>query len=220
MKKIAVVLAGSGSKDGSEIHESVLTLLALKKNNAEYICFAPNKKQNHVINHTDNSIVRNEKRNVLTESARIARGEIKDLKNYNPEKIDALIFPGGLGVAKNLFTFAVDGVECSIDPLVQQSILDTIEARKPIGAICISPLLVARALRDSNIKPKVTAGNSKELMNSIKNMKAIAEEKKVDEICYDEVNKIVTTPAYTIGKDIAEVSSGIEKLVKKIIQIC
>lgn len=219
MKKIAVVLAGCGVKDGSEIHEAVATLLAIKRNNAEYICFAPNKEQYQVIDHIKNSNVKNENRNMMIESARIARGEIKDLNKYNPEDFDALVFPGGLGVAKNLFTYAVDGVDCKIDPLVEKKILDTREKDKPIGAICISPLLIARALRDSNLKPKVTVGNQEELMESVKAMGAIPIEKKVDEIYYDEVNKIVSTPAYTIGKDIAEVASGIEKLVKKVIEI-
>lgn len=219
MKKIAVVLAGCGSKDGSEIHESVITLLALERKNAKYICFAPDKNQYHVIDHTTDESINNEKRNVLTESARISRGEIKQLNDYNPNDYDALIFPGGFGVAKNLFTYAVDGVECKIDSIVEKTILDTIKAGKPIGAICISPLLIARALRDSNLKFRITVGDNEELMNDVKNMGGIPEKRKVDEICYDEVNKIVSVPAYTIGQNISEVASGIEKLVEKIIEI-
>ena len=219
MKKIAVVLAGCGVKDGSEIHEAVATLLAIKKNNADYICFAPNKSQYNVVNHSINKTVENENRNMLVESARISRGKIKDLKEYNQDDFDALVFPGGFGVAKNLFTYALDGVECKIDSQVEKMILDTIEKDKPIGAICISPLLVARALRDSNLKPKVTMGNREDLMEAVKAMGGIPVEKKVNEIYYDEVNKIVSTPAYTIGKNIAEIYSGIEKLVEKIIEI-
>lgn len=219
MKKIAVVLAGCGVKDGSEIHEAVATLLAIKKNNADYICFAPNKSQYNVVNHSINKTVENENRNMLVESARISRGKIKELKEYNPDDFDALVFPGGFGVAKNLFTYALDGVECKIDSQVEKMILDTIEKDIPIGAICISPLLVARALRDSNLKPKVTMGNREDLMEAVKAMDGIPVEKKVDEIYYDEVNKIVSTPAYTIGKNIAEIYSGIEKLVEKIIEI-
>ena len=219
MKKIAVVLAGCGVKDGSEIHEAVATLLAIKKNNADYICFAPNKSQYNVVNHSINKTVENENRNMLVESARISRGKIKDLKEYNPDDFDALVFPGGFGVAKNLFTYALDGVECKIDSQVEKMILDTIEKDKPIGAICISPLLVARALRDSNLKPKVTMGNREDLMEAVKAMGGIPVEKKVNEIYYDEVNKIVSTPAYTIGKNIAEIYSGIEKLIEKIIEI-
>ncbi len=219
MKKIAVVLAGCGVKDGSEIHEAVATLLAIKKKNADYICFAPNKNQCNVVDHSINKTVDNENRNMLVESARISRGEIKELKEYNPDDFDALVLPGGFGVAKNLFTYAIDGVECKIDSEVEKMILDTIEKDKPIGAICISPLLVTRALRDSNLKPKVTMGNREDLMESVKAMGGIPIEKKVDEIYYDEVNKIVSTPAYTIGKSIAEIYSGIEKLVEKIIEI-
>lgn len=218
-KKIAVVLAGCGVQDGTEIHESVITLLAIKKQNAEYVCFAPNTEQYHVIDHTTNEPMIHEKRNVLTESARIARGDIRALNKYDPHDFHAVIFPGGLGVAKNLFTYAIDGVECDINPLVQQVILDTMEAGKPIGAICISPVLIARALRDSNIKFKVTVGNRKELMNVVKNMGGIPVEKAVSEIYHDETNNIVSTPAYTIGKHIAEVAEGIEKLVAKIIDI-
>ena len=219
MKKIAVALAGCGVKDGSEIHESVLTLLSIIKNNAEYVCFAPDKDQYHVVNHTKNEPVDGNKRNMLIEGARIARGEIKDLEEYDPKEFDAIVFPGGLGVAKNLFTYAIDGVDCKIDSLVEKTILDQIESGKPIGAICISPLLIARALRDSNLKPKLTVGDREELMEAVKAMGGIPIEKKVDEIYYDEVNNIVSTPAYTIGKDISEVNSGIEKLVKKIIEI-
>lgn len=219
MKKVAVVLAGCGVEDGSEIHESVVTLLNLKRNNAEYTCFAPNKEQYHVINHKTSKSIENENRNMMVESARISRGEIKDLKEYNPDDFDALIFPGGFGVAKNLFTYAVDGVECEIDPVVEKAILDTREANKTIGAICISPLLVARAFKDSNIKPKVTVGTGKDLINAVKKMGGIPEKREVDEICYDDVNKIVSTPAYTIAKDISEAASGIEKLIKKVIEI-
>lgn len=219
MKKVAVVLAGCGSKDGSEIHEAVTTLLALKRNNADYVCFSINKNQHHVVDHTKDEPLAKENRNMLIESARIARGEIKDLKEYKPEDFDALIFPGGFGVAKNLFTYALDGVECKIDSLVEKTILDTRAAGKPIGAICISPLLVTRAFRDSNIKPKVTVGKGEDLIEAVKKLGGIPEKKEVDEICYDEVNKIVSAPAYTIGENISEVASGIEKLVKKIVEI-
>ncbi len=219
MKKIAVVLAGCGVKDGSEIHEAVITLLTIKRNNADYECFALNKNQYEVINHATNQSVTNEQRTMFVESARISRGEIKDLTSYDPKEFDALIFPGGLGVAKNLFTYAIDGVDCEIDSSVLKAILDTREAKKPIGAICISPLLIARAFKDSNVKPKVTIGNDEELIAAVKNFGGRPEKKKVNEICYDETFKIVSTPAYTIAKDISEVASGIEILVKKIIEI-
>ena len=219
MKKIAVVLAGSGVNDGTEIHEAVITLLAIKRNKADYVCFAPDKNQYEVIDHTSNSSVESEQRNILVESARIARGDIKDLKMYDPKDFDAIVFPGGLGVAKNLFTYAIDGVECEIDDTVAKVILDTKEAGKPIGAICISPLLITRAFKDSNVKPKVTIGDNKDLIAAVKNFGGRPVEKKVNEICYDEVFKIVSTPAYTMAQDIAEAASGIEKLVKKIIEI-
>ncbi|MEF8849012.1 MAG: isoprenoid biosynthesis glyoxalase ElbB [Candidatus Thermoplasmatota archaeon] len=219
MKKIAVVLAGCGVKDGSEIHESVITLLQLKKHNLDYQCFSLDKKQHHVIDHTKNKPVKNENRNMLTESARIARGEIKKIDEYNPADYDALIFPGGFGVAKNLFTYAIDGLECKIDEKIKKAIIETHRKEKPIGAICISPLLITRAFQDLDITPEVTIGNGEQLMDDVEKIGGKPIPKKVYQIHYDEKNKIVTTPAYTIAKDIAEAASGIEKLVEKIVDL-
>jgi enhancing lycopene biosynthesis protein 2 len=220
MKKIAVVLAGCGVYDGAEIHESVITMLKLKRLGCDYQCFAPDKPQAHVVDHISGQPVEGEGRSVLVESARIARGEIKALSEYRPDDFNALIFPGGFGVAKNLFTFAFEGADCSLDAEVQKAILDTHAAGKPIGAICISPVLMARAFRDTGIKIRVTAGTSDELRHAVMAMGADFIALPVDQICVDEANKIISCPAYTIANDIAEAASGIEKLVNKIVQMC
>ena len=220
MKKIAIVLAGCGVFDGAEIHESVLTMLYLRKTGHEYFCFAPNRPQYHVIDHTKEQPVEYESRNILIEGARIARGEIKKIEEYNPSDFDALIFPGGFGVAKNFFSFVFDGINCTIQYDIEKVIRDTNKQGKPIGAMCISPVLIVRSFKGSPIKPVVTIGNVPELIEAIEKMGGEHRECKVDEICVDEKNHIVTCPAYTIANNIAEAASGIEKLVNKIIEIC
>ena len=158
-KNIGVVLAGSGVFDGSEIHETVLTLLALDEAEAKIICFAPNIDQMHVINHIKGEPVAGETRNVLLESARIARGDINDITSASASKLDALVFPGGYGAAKNLCTFAVDGTKCKINSEVERLVKEMFQANKPIGFICIAPVLAAKILGEH--KPKLTIGNDK-----------------------------------------------------------
>ena len=218
MKKIAVVLAGCGVQDGSEIHEATITLLAIQRAGHTYECFAPDKLQYEVVDHTTDETM-NEDRNVLTEAARIARGDILPLDDYDPEDYDALIFPGGNGVAKNLFTFAVDGIDCDIDPLVKQVILDTYAEGHPIGAICISPLLVVKAFEDMDVSPTVTLGNVADMTAAVEALGGRHIAKAVDDICVDEANKIVTTPAYIMAKNIGEAAAGIEKLVARVIEM-
>ncbi len=215
MKKIAVVLAGCGVHDGSEIHEATITLLAIKRAGHTYDCFAPDKLQHEVIDHVGEETM-NEERNVLTEAARIARGDIHPLDDYQPEDYDALIFPGGNGVAKNLFTFAIDGVDCDIDPLVRQAIRDTYAEENPIGAICISPLLVVKAFEDMDVTPTVTLGDVADMAAAVEQLGGRHMAKEVDDACVDEANRIVTTPAYVTAKDISEAADGIEQLVARV----
>jgi enhancing lycopene biosynthesis protein 2 len=144
-KKIAVILSGCGNKDGAEIHESVMTLWAIHTHGAEYQCFAPNIEQHHVLNFITNQEM-DEKRNVLVESARIARGDIKDLKTYKTDDYDALVMPGGLGVAKNLSTFAFEGPDCTVNEDVVRAVRETAAQNKPIGALCIAPAIIAKIL--------------------------------------------------------------------------
>ena len=220
MKKIAVVLAGSGHIDGSEITEAVSTLLALSKFHTSVQCFSLNKNQVDVVDHLT-KLNQNEKRNLLTEAARIARGNIKDLAELKVADFDALIFPGGLGVAKNLFDYAYKKCKANIDPLVQNTILEFNKNKKYIGAICISPMLIARAFMDSNIKPIITLGRAEEPALDTEKFGAIHQLKDVTEICIDEENKIVTTPAFMQGdSSLYEVYVGIEKLVEFIVEKC
>ena len=150
MAKIGVLLSGCGVYDGSEIHEAVLTLLALDRAGAEIICMAPNMDHYHVINHITQEVME-EKRNVLVESARIARGEIKDIENVNASDLDGLILPGGLGAAKNLSEFAVKGPETSVHPEVKRILNEMAEAGKPIGAICIAPATLTREIGRAHV---------------------------------------------------------------------
>ncbi|UCD16967.1 MAG: isoprenoid biosynthesis glyoxalase ElbB [Candidatus Zixiibacteriota bacterium] len=219
MKKVGVILAGCGVYDGSEIHEAVLTLLYLDRAGAEIHCFAPDKDQMHVVNHATGQPAEGEKRNTLVESARIARGEIKPLSQLNLDNLDAIIFPGGFGAAKNLCSFAVDGDRCDIDPEVAAVIQDAAARKKVVGAICISPVVVARALRDSGKKPELTIGTDKATGDALAVLKAKPVSATVSEIVVDKENKIVTTPAYMLGSRITEVAAGIENLVRKVVEM-
>ncbi|MBP7506903.1 MAG: isoprenoid biosynthesis glyoxalase ElbB [Prolixibacteraceae bacterium] len=207
-KNFAVVLAGCGVNDGSEIHEAVLTLLAIDKTGSAYQCFAPDVNQYHVINHLNGNSVK-ESRNVLIEAARIARSDIKKLSEFNPKNFDAIIFPGGFGVAKNLFTYAIDGPDCLVNPETEECIYSAREAGLPIGAICISPLLITRVLGIGT----VTIGNDITTANSVESLGGTHLNSERDDIVIDKENKIVSTPAYMLNSPISVVAKGIEKLV-------
>jgi enhancing lycopene biosynthesis protein 2 len=215
-KKVAVLLSGCGVNDGGEIHESVLTLLFLDRAGAHIICTAPNIAQMHVINHFSQEIV-DERRNVLVESARIARGDITDLKQLKVADIDALIVPGGFGAAKNLSDFAVKGAAATVDPQVQRILKEMLAAGKPIGAMCIAPATVAKALAEHH--PEVTIGTDEDTAAAIQAMGAKHVACQVDQIHVDVRYKIVTTPAYMLGPSIKDVAKGIEKLVTKVLEL-
>lgn len=216
MARIGVLLSGCGVFDGAEIHESVLTMLALDRAGAEIICMAPNVEQHHVINHLTQEEM-SEKRNVLVESARIARGEIKDLKEVKGADLDGLIVPGGFGAAKNLSDFAFKGADSTVQPEVKRILNEMSEANKPIGAICISPAPLAKALADK--KPQVTIGNDQDTAEAIETMGGEHKTCTVDMIHVDAGNNIVSTPAYMLGPGIKEVAVGIEKLVNKVVEL-
>lgn len=218
MAKIAVILSGCGVFDGAEIHESVLTLLYLDKAGAEVHCFAPDKPQMHVIDHRAQQPV-NETRNVLTESARIARGAIEPLSALRAEEFDAVVLPGGFGAAKNLCTFAADGPACEIDPDVKKAINAFHRQKKVIGAMCIAPAAVAKALQDAGANPVMTIGSDAATAGALRDMGASNEPRSVSEIAVDEANRIVSTPAYMLGPSIAHVAEGIEKLVGKVLEM-
>lgn len=214
MKKIAVVLAGNGVYDGAEIHEATLTLLAIARQGAQYQCFAPDINQAHVINHLTGKEMP-ETRNVLVEAARIARGKIKPLSTYNAAEFDAIIFPGGFGVAKNFCTFAFDGVNCTVNPDVEKAVRTTIVAEKPIGALCIAPVLMAKILVDV----EVTIGSDAGTAGAIESFGATHIETTHGEIVYDPKYKLVTTPCYMLDATIDQIADGADNLVRKIMEL-
>lgn len=216
-KKIGVLLSGCGVFDGTEIHEAVLTLFFLDRAGASIRCMAPDVDQLHVINHLTQQ-PSDERRNVLVESARIARGEIQDVGAVGGDDIDALIIPGGFGAAKNLCDFAVKGPDAQIHPQVRRLLNELADRSKPIGAICIAPTMVVRAL--SHRSPRVTIGNDAGTAAAIESMGGGHVNCTVADICVDEKNRIVTTPAYMLGPGIKDVAAGIEKLVGKVLSLC
>jgi len=216
MAKGGVLLSGCGVFDGAEIHEAVLTLLALDRAGAEIVCMAPNVEQAHVINHLTQEVTA-EKRNVLVESARIARGEIKDLKDVQAGDLDALIMPGGFGAAKNLSDFAFKGPQATVHPEVKRLLTDLAAAGKPIGAICIAPATLTKALADR--KPEVTIGTDAGTASAIEAMGGRHKSCSVDMIHLDAGNKLVSTPAYMLGPGIKDVALGIEKLVARVVAL-
>jgi enhancing lycopene biosynthesis protein 2 len=216
-KTIGVLLSGCGVFDGAEIHEAVLTLLFLERADVAVRCMAPDMDQLHVIDHL-NQQEADEKRNVLVESARIARGEIQNIAEIHAADIDALIVPGGFGAAKNLSDFAVKGPESEVHPEVLRLLKEMVDSGKPIGAICIAPATLTRALADRS--PKVTIGNDVGTATAIRTMGGEHVDCSVEDICVDEKNRIVTTPAYMLGPGIKDVAIGIEKLVQKVVSLC
>ncbi len=216
-KKIGVLLSGCGVMDGSEIHEATLTLYFLDKQDAEIVCMAPNKNQFDVVDHVASSPTA-EKRNVLMEAARIARGKILDIKIVKADDIDAVIIPGGFGAAKNLCTFAKDGPNCKVDPDVARLLKDLHNKKKPIGALCIAPAVIA-GLFGPELAPEITIGSDPGTAASLEKMGAKHQNAKVNEIVVDSRNRIVTTPCYMLAQSIKEVGDGAEKLVAKIMEM-
>ena len=214
-KKVAVILSGCGVYDGAEIYESVVTLLRLDQRGAQVQCFAPNIAQLHVINHLTGEEMP-ESRNVLVEAARIARGEIKDIREADAEEFDALIIPGGFGSAKNLSNFAIEGTGCTVQPDVLALTEAFAEAGKPVGLICISPALAAKIYG-----PGVTCtiGNDADTATALNKMGATHQECAVSDIVEDKARKLVSTPAYMLAQSISEAASGINKLVDRVLEL-
>jgi len=219
MNKVGVVLSGCGHQDGSEIHEAVFTLLALSKVDAEVIIMAPDMDQFHVINHLNGQEEISESRNILVESARIARGNIVDVASVSGHQLDALIFPGGTGMAKNIFDYSMVGINCTVISNVQRLVVEILEADKPLGAICIAPVMVAKILEYLGRSGTLTGGYNVGINNDIKAMGINAKEIGAKEIVVDQENKIVTTPAYVEAKSMNEAFIGIEKLVNKVLEM-
>lgn len=213
-KKIGVVLSGCGVYDGSEIHEAVLTLLAIDRNGAVAVCMAPDMELAEVDHCTGQPT--GAQRNVLVESARIARGKISDIATISAADLDAIIFPGGFGAAKNLCDFAVKGANATVQPEVARLLKEMAAAGKPIGAICIAPTVIAAAL-GKEYAPEVTIGTDAGTAAAINATGSRHQNCPVEEFVIDRKNRIVSTPAYMLAGCISEAAEGIEKTVKTVI---
>jgi enhancing lycopene biosynthesis protein 2 len=214
MKSVAVLLAGSGHLDGSEIQESVSALLALSKYGLDYDCFSVNEEQYDVMDHLKRTKT-GEKRNLMREAARIARGDIKDISELDPNDYHALIIPGGFGIAKNLFTYGIDGIKGKVKEPVKEIIRSFNAMEKFIGAICIAPMLVVMALEKDVTNLKVTPGFAEKAAAELRQMGVTPVPMASTEICVDELNNIVSAPAYmNPNASLYEVYQGIDKLVK------
>ena len=209
--KIAIVLSGNGVFDGAEIHESTMTMLAIVKLGGEYQIFAPDIEQYHVVNHITGKEM-SEKRNVLIESARIARGKIKPLSELRMKDFDALIFPGGFGVAKNLSDYAFKGADCKIIKDVERVIKEALDQKKPIGALCISPTLIAKVIKGVN----VTIGNDKKTAYNITLMGSVHIETTHGDVTVDNLYKVASTPCYMLDATILDIAKGAENVCKAV----
>jgi enhancing lycopene biosynthesis protein 2 len=213
-KKFAVVLAGCGVYDGSEIHEATMALYAIMKNGGTYEIFAPDIPQHHVINHLTGEEM-NESRNVLIESARIARGKIRAIKEFNAAEFDALVFPGGFGVAKNLSGFAFDSENYQVDPEIARVVRDMVKLKKPVGALCISPVLLARIIE----KPVLTIGDDPVTARAIEKTGASHKASGHGEVVVDPDYRLVTSPCYMLDANILQIYEGADATIKEILKL-
>jgi len=213
-KKIAVVLSGCGVYDGAEIHESVLTLLAISRHGAEAVCFAPDIKQHHVINHLTGQEAA-ESRNVLVEAARIARGQISALAAFNAAAVDALVFPGGFGAAKNLCSFAFDGADATVNPEVEAAVKAMVAAGKPVAALCIAPALLAKILGDVDL----TIGEDAGTAAALEKLGARHVPSRQTEVVVDRKRKVVTSPCYMLDSTVAQIADGADNTIKAVLEL-
>jgi enhancing lycopene biosynthesis protein 2 len=216
-KRIGVLLSGCGVKDGAEIHEAVLTLAALDRADAEAVCMAPDRDQMDVIDHLTGK-PSSERRNILTESARIARGRVKRLSEIDPHGLDGIVIPGGFGAAKNLCTFARDGADCTVDPEVAGLLRGMHKAGKPIAALCIAPVVLA-ALFGKELAPEVTIGTDAGTSKAITAMGARHKPAATTEVVVDGRNRMVTTPCYMSATRIREIEEGTENAVRALLAL-
>ena len=217
MKKVAVILSGCGVQDGSEIHEAVLTLLAVDRAGAQAVVVSIDKPQMHVVDHQTGQPMKGQTRNMLHESARIARGHVQSLEDLNPESIDAVILPGGYGAAKNLCSFAVEGENMQVDPTLARFLTKAKQLNKPLGFICISPVIAAKLFGEERIK--LTIGNDRKTASAMESFGASHVNCPVQEAVVDTRHKIVSTPAYMLAKRISEAEAGIRQLVEKLLEL-
>lgn len=214
MKKFAVILSGCGVFDGAEIHEATLSLLAIIKQGCNYDIFAPDVQQHHVINHLTGEEM-DESRNVLVESARIARGKISDLKQFNPEAYDGILFPGGFGAAKNLSTWAFEAADARVLPEVEDAIRGMVRLGKPVGALCISPVILAKVLGAVSL----TIGDDEGTAEAIESLGATHVDTTHGEVVVDPDYNLVTTPCYMLDATIDQIALGANNVVDAMIKL-
>jgi len=212
MKKFAVVLSGCGVYDGAEIHEAVLTLLAIDRAGSKYQCFAPDIAQHHVINHVSGTEMPGS-RNVLVESARIARGNIKPLNDFRADEYDGMIFPGGFGAAKNLCSWAWQGDDCVVNPDVEKAIRGMAKAGKPIGAMCIAPVILAKLFEEISL----TTGNDPASQKFIEKTGNQYIKSEHGEVVSDNTRKLFTTPCYMLDASISQIAEGTENIIREML---
>ena len=216
-KRVGVVLSGCGYLDGAEIHEATCTLLSLDRRGAKLVAMAPDVEQMHVVDHLKGAPAEGQKRRVLDEAARIVRGQIVDMASVSAKDLDALVFPGGFGAAKNLCTFAVEGRGMRVLPVVERLAREVRTAGKPSGYVCIAPVIAAKLFGSEQVR--LTIGNDRDTAAAMESWGARHVECKVEEIAVDERLKIVSTPAYMLGPWIAPVAAGIDKLVSAVLEM-
>jgi enhancing lycopene biosynthesis protein 2 len=224
--KIGVIFSGSGVYDGTEIQEGVFTLLSIKKAGAEAVCFAPDVDQHHVINHITGEEMQ-ETRNVLVESARIARGDIQSLDAFDASQLDALILPGGFGAAKNLTKWAFSGPDGEINEQVKAAIVSMVKLNKPVAGLCMGPTVIAKALEGSGLSATLTVGSTEApspyeidaISQGMEKTGATAVMKTIEEIAVDEKNKIVTAPCYMMEADILQIRNNVQKAVDALVKL-
>ncbi|MBD78461.1 MAG: isoprenoid biosynthesis protein ElbB [Crocinitomicaceae bacterium] len=220
-KKVLVVLSGCGVYDGSEIHESVLTLLALNDNGIEYQCAAPNLEQHHVINHLNGEEM-SEARNILVESARIARGDIRELATVDVNEYAGVVLPGGFGAAKNLTKWAFEGPNGEIDLSVKKVLVEARKADLPIVAFCMSPVVLAKAFEGERVNAELTVGTDQEpspyeinaISEGMNSIGSVSKKATVQEIIIDTENKLITSPCYMMEASISQINTGIRKAIE------
>jgi enhancing lycopene biosynthesis protein 2 len=224
--KIGVLLSGCGVYDGAEIQEAVFSLLAIQEAGAEAICLSLNANQHHVVNHLTGEVIP-ESRNMIVEAARIARGSVHEVSSYDSSQLDAVVIPGGFGSAKNFTTWAFDGPDGTILPEIQEFIKKCISDKKPIAALCVSPVVLALALKHSDVQPTMTLGTDKEkspydisaFSGGLTQTGVQAEMKTIREISVDQKLKIVSAPCYMMDATIVEIRNNIQQAVKALIEL-
>ena len=213
--KIAIILSGCGNRDGSELQETLSLMLAIDRRGGHYQCFAP-EGQYRVVSHLDGSET-GEQRDIFIESARIARGDIYPLADYNPTHFDALALPGGMGAARNLSTFAFEGAKMTVRPDVERAILDTYRLHKPILAMCIAPMVLAKVLGSYGVK--LTLGQPCPPATVAAQLGAKVENCNATTVCIDHQHLLLTTPAYMVATRISEIFEGADNLIDELYRL-